>query len=206
MKSMNGKEIEVEQLSTILSKIQDLYYKKKEQLEDLELEIASLKEILNYLNSVISNQSFHSADEIYLKTLEKFDLDKVSETYFTEEVPKDKVKGTTIKRKIFTKNEAENGELVCVLNFIDFNTLEVKFINPEVRSIKETSEEFINILLKGALIKIKEENEKMSLEYEYYKDTDIIEYIKIQNLETINDYDLITTKIRELVASDSFQF
>lgn len=208
MKSMleKDKEIEVEKLSTILSKIQDLYYKKKDQLEDLEIEINSLKEILSYLNSVISNRSFHSADEIYQKTLENFDLEKVSETYFTEEVPQDIVKGTAIKRKIFTKNGENEGDLVCVLNFTDFTTLEVKFINPDVRAIKETSEDFINIFLKGALIKIKDKNENISLEYEYFKDTDIIQYIKIQNLKTINDYDLITTKIRELVASDSFQF
>jgi len=205
---MNGKdkEIEIEKLTAILSKIQDLYYKKKDQLEELEMEIVSLKEILNYLNSIISNQSFHSADEIYLKNLDSTDLDKISDTYFTEEVPEDTAKETAIKRKIFTGDNKEDGELICILNFTDFNKLEIKFINPDVRAIKETSEEFINILLKGALIKIKEENEKMSLEYEYYKNTDIIEYIKIKNLKTINDYDLITRKIRKLLASDSFQF
>ena len=46
----------------------------------------------------------------------------------------------------------------------------------------------------------------MSLEYEYHKDTDIIKTIKISNLSTINDLDLISNKIRELLGSDSFQY
>ena len=53
----------------MLSKIQTIYYKKKEQLEELKLEISELREILNFLNSLISGKSFHSADEVYSKSL-----------------------------------------------------------------------------------------------------------------------------------------
>ncbi|GAH98321.1 unnamed protein product, partial [marine sediment metagenome] len=40
----------------------------------------------------------------------------------------------------------------------DFKKVEIKFIDPEIRGIQETSGNFINIFLKGALIKIKENN------------------------------------------------
>ena len=55
-------------------------------------------------------------------------------------------------------------------------------------------------------MKIKEENNEMGYELESYKDTDIIKSIKITKLKTINNLDLISDKIRELLGSDSFQF
>jgi len=190
------KKTEIEKLSEILSRIQNLYYKKEEQLEELELEISELKQVLNYLNSLLSHKSFHSADEIYQKSLEI-----PVEKYFEEKVSEERVKGTTIKRKIFSKDEKEK-DLLCILKFIDFNKVEIKFLDPEVRSIKETSENFINVLLKGAFIKIKEINPAMDLKYRYFKNSNIIEFITVSNLQSINDYDMITSKIRELLASD----
>ncbi len=96
--------------------------------------------------------------------------------------------------------------MLCILNFSDLNHLHIKFISPENSLIRETSEIFINIFLKGALIKIKEDNPDLSLEYDYYKESDIIEKIKISNLKSVVEFDLITTKIRELLASETFQY
>ena len=62
-------ETEIEKLSLMLSKIQNLHYKKKEQLEELQVEISELKEVLNFLNSLISNKSFQSADKLYTNSL-----------------------------------------------------------------------------------------------------------------------------------------
>ncbi|MFX1435015.1 MAG: hypothetical protein ACFFB1_14680, partial [Promethearchaeota archaeon] len=62
-------EKETEKLTRILSVLRSIYHKKQEQLEELQLEIKDLHEIINHLNSVISNQSFTSADEIYSKLL-----------------------------------------------------------------------------------------------------------------------------------------
>ncbi|MFX0138189.1 MAG: hypothetical protein ACFFDN_31395, partial [Candidatus Hodarchaeota archaeon] len=149
-------ENEIEKLSYILSKIQNIYYKKKEQLEELQTEIGELREVLNFLNSLISGKSFHSADEIYSKKLFKKADSSLEEQYFVEELPKERVEGTNIKRKIFSKNKGKDEELLCVLNFFDFNRVEIKIIDPEKRLIKETSEDFIRIFIKGALIKIKE--------------------------------------------------
>lgn len=192
------KETDIQKLSSMLSKIQDLYYKKKEQLEELQLEISELREIINYLNSFISNKSFYSADEIYTKTLKKR-KDISEEDYFIEEIPKEKVKGTNIKRKIFSKEGEKETSLLCILNFHDFNEVEIKFIEPETRLIKESSEDFIRIFLKGALIKIKESNPNLNVSYNYFKNSDMIESINISNLNSIKQYDLITSKIRELL-------
>lgn len=185
---------EIKKLTKILTSLQNLYYKKKEQIEELKLEISELKEVLTYINSMVSNRSFQSADEIYHKTLSKIKNISIDEI-IKEEIQDEKLKGTKIKRKIFSE---ENQELLCILNFTDFKDVEIKILNPLEKSIKETSEDFINIFLKGALIKIKEKNPNLKLNYKYFKNTNIIENIEISNLNSINDYDLITSKIRQL--------
>ena len=187
---------EIEKLSKILSSIQNLYYKKNEQLEELEAEISELKNVLNNINSMVSNKSFHSADEIYNNALNISEV-VPNKDYFNEEIENENVKGTNIKRKIFSEN---NQDLLCVLNFIDFSFIEIKFLNPSERSIKETSEDFISIFIKGALVKIKEKNPDLTLKCNYLKDTDIIENIQISRVNSINEYDLITSKIRELLS------
>jgi len=195
----NNKENETEKLTHILSIVQNLYYKKKEQLEDLEIEISDLQSVLNQINSIVSNKSFSSADELYskIKSLEK----KTEDDYFKEEISEETFKGTNIKRKIFSNQNQKDEDLLCILNLFDFKRVEIKFIDPEKRAIMETSERFINVFLKGALIKIKENNPNLSISYRF-KNTDKIEYITISNLSSIQDYDLITSKIRELLARE----
>ncbi len=195
----NNKENETEKLTRILSVVQNLYYKKKEQLEDLELEISDLQSVINQLNPIVSNKSFSSADELYSKnqSLEKPPIDD----YFKEEISEETFKGTNIKRKIFANQNQKEENLLCVLNLYDFKRVEIKFIDPENRAIQETSERFINVFLKGALIRIKENNPNLSISYRF-KNTDKIEYITISNLSSIEDYDLITEKIRELLARE----
>ncbi|MHA1319743.1 MAG: hypothetical protein ACTSQ1_07990 [Promethearchaeota archaeon] len=195
----NNKENETEKLTRILSVVQNLYYKKKEQLENLELEISDLQSVINQLKPIVSNKSFSSADELYSKnqSLEKKPIDD----YFKEEISEETFKGTNIKRKIFANQSQMEEDLLCVLNLYDLKRVEIKFIDPENRAIQETSERFINVFLKGALIKIKENNPNLSISYRF-KNTDKIEHITISNLSSIEDYDLITEKIRELLARD----
>ena len=187
---------EIEKLSKILSSIQNLYYKKNEQLEELEAEISELKNVLNYINSIVSTKSFYSADEIFNEVINKPKAIPI-EDYFKDGIEKEKTKGTVIKRKIFSENDKD---LLCVLKFIDFSDIEIKILNASERSIKETSENFIRIFIKGALVKIKEFNPELNLKYNYFKDTDIIENIQISRVNSINEYDLITSKIRELLS------
>ncbi|MFX0057446.1 MAG: hypothetical protein ACFE85_07975 [Candidatus Hodarchaeota archaeon] len=188
------KETETEKLSQMLSIIQDLYYKKKDQIEELKTELSELQSVLKYLNSVISSKSFSSADKIYSDSLKK--------DYFKTEISEDDFKGTNIKRKIFSSENKQEKDLLCILNFYDFKRLEIKFIDPESRSIKETSEHFIRIFLKGALIKIKEGNPNLHVTYNFFKNSDKIEYIHISNLNSMTDYDLVTSKVRELLSHE----
>ena len=193
----NEKNISLEKLSKILSVIQNIYYKKNEQIEELQQEIADLKDVLNSLNLLISNQSFHSADELYQEAknkLEKSDLP--IEEYFQEEISDVNAKGTKIKSKIFS----EDDHLLCILNFIDSNMIDIKFIEPEVRNIQETSEDFIGIFLREALLPIKDKNPELELNYKYYKNSNIIENIEILNIKSIKDFDLIVAKLRELLS------
>ena len=204
MKSMDPKdnENEIEKLSQMLSKLQDIYYKKKEHLKELELEISELREVLNFLSSLISGKSFHSADELYSQKVLKKTNSFSEDQYFVEEIPKEKVEGTNIKRKIFSKSNQKDDELLCILNCYGLNRVEIKIIDPEKREIKETSEDFIRVFLKGALIKIKDNNPNMSLNYDYFKSTELIEQINITNLGSIKEYDMITLKMRELLAKE----
>ena len=192
----NEKKISLEKLSEILSTLQNLYYKKNEQIEELQQEIADLKDVLNYLNSIISTQSFHSADELYQKAKNKLEnSDLPIEEYFQEEIKDDNAKGTKLKRKIFSKDD----NLLCILNFIDSNMIDIKFIEPEVRNIQETSEDFIGIFVREALLPIKDKNPELEVNYRHYKDSNIIEHIEILNIKSIKDFDLIVTKLRELL-------
>ena len=202
MKSMDigDNETEIEKLSLMLTKIQNLYYKKNEQLGELQVEISELREVLNFLNSLISNKSFQSADKIYSDSLQEAKMKAIEEQYFVEEIPKERVKGANIKRKIFSEGEEEKAKLICVLDFLDFHLVEIKFIEPQERSIRETSEDFITIFLRGALLKIKDDNPDLDLEYEYYKNSKLIERIKVSNLKSMQEFDLITLKMRELLA------
>ena len=201
MKSMDFEDdkTEVEKLSQTVSKIQNLFYKKREQLEELQSEIDELREILNSLNSLVTSKSFQSADIIYSNSLQGAQKNHSDEKYFLEELSHEKVKDTNIKRKIFSKNNDKDPRLLCILNFLDFNRVEIKFIDPGDRSIRETSDDFIEIFLKEGLLKIKDNNPELILSYDYFKNSDVIDCIKISNLKSIEEYDLITSKIRELL-------
>ncbi len=194
---------EIVTLSSIMSQINQLYERKKEELEELKIEIEQLREIMNELNSIVSNKSFQSADQIYSSLLQgegtgiSQNVEDIEKKYFNEAISKEIVRDTNIKRKIFSCDEKR--ELLCILNFKDFNRVEIKFIDPEAQGLKETSEAFLNIFVREALIKIKEKNTNMELKYHFYKDTDIIEAISILHLNTISEYDLITSKISQLL-------
>jgi len=190
---MDSNEKDTKSLTELLSKLQSLYHQKKEQLEVLHQEIEELRSILSSLNTLISTKSFLSADQLYSEKK------KSSDDYFKEDIPNEEFKGTNIKRKIFSEDKNEEEHLICILNFYDYKKVNIKFIDPEIRAIGETNENFMNIFLKGALIKIKETTPNLNISYDFYKNTKYIEYIYINNLSSIKDYDLITEKIREVL-------
>jgi len=124
---------------------------------------------------------------------------KFETQYFVNDISSERVKDTNIKRKIFSKSDEKDPKLLCILNFLDLNRVQIKLIDPMDRKIRETSEDFIRTFLKEALLKIKDDNLDLALDYEHFKDTDIIECINITNLKSIKEYDLITSKMRELL-------
>lgn len=191
--SMHSNEKDTKNLTELLSKLQTLYHQKKEQLEVLHQEIEELRSMLASLNTLISTKSFLSADQLYSEK------EKIVKDYFKEDVSQEEFKGTNIKRKIFSEDSEEEEHLICILNFYDYQKVNIKFIDPEIRAINETNENFMNIFLKGALIKIKETTPNLKVSYDFYKESKLIEFININNLTSIKDYDLITEKIRELL-------
>lgn len=205
MKSMDfgDNETEIEKLSQILTKIQNLFNKKNEQLEELQNEISDLREVLNLLNSMISTKSFQSADIIYSKSMQEVDKKQDDTQYFVNDISSDRVKDTNIKRKIFSEADEKDSKLLGILNFLDLNKVHIKLIDPMDRKIRETSEAFIRTFLKEALLKIKDTNPDLALDYEYFKNTDIIECINITNLKSMEEFDLITSKMRELLTKQN---
>ncbi|MFX1399307.1 MAG: hypothetical protein ACFFAS_19960 [Promethearchaeota archaeon] len=183
MTNKEENEKDIEKLVQVTSNIQDLYYKKLQQLEDLKGEISALKEILNVLKSMVSVQSFKRADEIY----------------FQQTLHPDNVKGAKIKRKIFIIDDNQEEKLSAILNIIGMNDITVKFMYPEEASIKESSDKFIRTFIKEALVKIKEKNPDLTVKYEYFKKTNFISAIRILNASTMEDFDLISSKIQELL-------
>ena len=49
-------------------------------------------------------------------------------------------------------------------------------------------------------MRIKDDNPELDLSYDYFKNTKYIESIKLSNLKSMNEFDLITSKMRELLA------
>ncbi|MCK4287399.1 MAG: hypothetical protein KAX18_14410, partial [Candidatus Lokiarchaeota archaeon] len=170
-----------------------------EQLEELQNEISDLREVLNLLNSMISTKSFQSADIIYSKSMQEVDKKQDDTQYFVNDISSDRVKDTNIKRKIFSEADEKDSKLLGILNFLDLNKVHIKLIDPMDRKIRETSEAFIRTFLKEALLKIKDTNPDLALNYEYFKNSDVIECIIITNLKSIEEFDLITSKMRELL-------
>ncbi|MFO8019973.1 MAG: hypothetical protein R6U96_15215 [Promethearchaeia archaeon] len=192
-------ESEIVKLTNILSVLQDLYYKKKDQLEDLKDEIERIKEVIQDLKSVISPKSFVSADTMIKKEKEKPKQEENVDEYFKEGLQKEKAQGTNIKRKIFSSETKQDRKLLCILNFPNFSKVTVKILHPELTPIEESSEPFVKIFLKGALVKIKETNPELDIKYHYYKETDLIQRIEILNVKNVEEYDLITSQVQDLL-------
>jgi len=100
------------------------------------------------------------------------------------------------ERKIYT----HNNELFATMTFPNIDTIQIKIMNPFKYKIQETSEDYLQIFLKEALIKIKEQNPHLSVDYTFVRNTSFIENITISNLHKSTHLDLISEKFGELVA------
>jgi len=99
-------------------------------------------------------------------------------------------------RKFYT----HNNELFATMTMTDPNTIQIKVINPYKFKIRETSESYLQIFLKEALLKIKEENSNLNVHYTFVKNTPFIENITISHIQRTAHLNLISKKIGELIA------
>ncbi|TFF97255.1 MAG: hypothetical protein EU547_04845 [Promethearchaeota archaeon] len=116
-------------------------------------------------------------------------LNKLTETVITSK----------IERRFYTKND----ELLCIVNYLDFNRVIINFINPDKLNITNESEKYMEIFLNETVDKLKEENPSIDVTYDFYNETEIIESIEFLNIESIDIYNFITSKVMELLANYS---
>jgi len=100
------------------------------------------------------------------------------------------------ERKIYTPNN----ELFATMTFPNIDTIQIKVMNPFKYKIQETSDDYLQIFLKEALIKIKEQNPQLSVNYTFIRNTPFIESITISHIHRSTHLDLISEKFGELVA------
>jgi len=100
------------------------------------------------------------------------------------------------ERKIYTPNN----ELFAIMTLTDIDTIQIKITNPFKYKIQETSDDYLQIFLKEALIKIKELNPHLSVNYTFVRNTPFIENITISHIHKSTHLDLISEKFGELIA------
>lgn len=98
-----------------------------------------------------------------------------------------------IDRKFYS----ENDELLCTLKYLEFSAGQIIF-NVNLKITKQL-DSFKTIFLDQTLDRLKQKNEKIEANYEFYEDTDIIEKIEVSNLSSIEDYNFLTSNVLELL-------
>ncbi|MFX0060421.1 MAG: leucine-rich repeat domain-containing protein, partial [Candidatus Heimdallarchaeota archaeon] len=83
-----------------------------------------------------------------------------------------------LQKKFYT----HNNELFATMTMTNPNTIQIKIINPYKFKIRETSEPYLQIFLKEALLKVKEENPNLNVQYTFVKNTPFIENITISHI------------------------
>ncbi|MGM0468909.1 MAG: hypothetical protein ACQERB_08890, partial [Promethearchaeati archaeon] len=78
--------------------------------------------------------------------------------------------------------------------------MKIKFTNPELLNLSKSSETFDSLFLKDIKENLAVDNERLEINIDCYGDTNLIEYIKIISLQTIEEYNYITHKIVDLLS------
>ncbi|TXT66325.1 MAG: hypothetical protein BAJALOKI1v1_300005 [Promethearchaeota archaeon] len=100
-----------------------------------------------------------------------------------------------IKRKFYSGNN----ELLCVLSYIDFSKVLIEFPTPELLNLNNQSENFKIQFVEPIRKHLEGQNKSLEIEYIQYRDTDSLEAISIQNLTSIEDYNVITSEMLNLL-------
>lgn len=103
-------------------------------------------------------------------------------------------------KKSLKKFYTHNNELLAIITLTDIDTIQIKIINLLKFKIQETSDDYLQIFIKKALIKIKEQNPHLSVSYTFVGNTPFIENITISHIHRSTHLDLISEKFGELIA------
>ncbi|MBD3353011.1 MAG: hypothetical protein GF364_16140 [Candidatus Lokiarchaeota archaeon] len=103
--------------------------------------------------------------------------------------------GSTIKRKFYSTDN----ELLCVLSYVDFSTVLIEFPNPELVEISKDLATFKTIFLESVILYLKKQNKEFEITYSLYNKTNFLESIALQNLTSIEDYNLVTEALLDLL-------
>lgn len=181
-KDDKGKE-EIEKLVEMHRILTKQLNDKQDLIDKMSIEIHELKEVLNYTNKIIAGKSFTPASNLL-----------ISDALFIEDIGT-KGEGTLLSRRI----QSKNNELLCILKFADSKHVEIKFIDPEKTNVKEKSELYLSEFIQQTLLKIKETHPNLELTIDKYENSDFIERMIIKNVNTTENFDLITNGIERLL-------
>lgn len=110
------------------------------------------------------------------------------------------IRESVITSKIERKFYSSDDQLLCIVNFLDFNRVNITFVNPDKFEVEKSSEVFMNIFDEKTISELKDNNPKIKVHYHHYEDSDIIESIDVLNVDHISDYNYICEKIMELLS------
>lgn len=107
---------------------------------------------------------------------------------------------TVITSKIERRFYSDNDELLCIVNYLDFNRVVISFTNPDKLEVTEESERYMENFINETVEKFKKEYPAISVAYDYYNESEIIESIEFSNVDSIQIYNYITEKVMELLS------
>ncbi|MFO7798098.1 MAG: hypothetical protein R6W84_18315 [Promethearchaeia archaeon] len=132
---------------------------------------------------------------ISLQTIEEYN-------YITHKIVDllSKVRESVITSKIERKFYSKNDELLCVVNYLDFNRVNITFVNPDQFKLEKSSKIFKNIFSEKIISDLKQKNPEIKINYNLHENSEIIESIDILNIGNISNYNYICEKLMELLS------
>ena len=145
---------------------------------------------------------FHEDTDI-IKTIEVKNLASIEDyNFLTSNILKllNTITETIITSKIERRFYSDDDELLCIVNYLDFNRVVISFTNPDKLEITEESERYVEKFIDETVGKFKREYPAIKVTFDYYNESEIIESIEFLNVDSIQIYNYITEKVMELLS------
>lgn len=159
---------------------------------------------LKQKNDKIDVQYEFHEDTNTIKTIEVKHLNSIEDyNFLTSNILKllNTITETVITTKIERRFYSDDDELLCIVNYLDFNRVVISFTNPDKLEITEESERYMEKFIDDTAGKFKKEYPAIKVTYDYYNESEIIESIEFLNVDSIQIYNHITEKVMELLSS-----